>query len=294
MAVAVALLVLTGCGGQTDEPLARGEENAGTETRATESGDGDLGFAPGTYREGDRVVLPITFPDGTSAELVYPPELEIAELGVSPYTSGTLHGKSPTPGRSDFVARDFVIRYGHLEKVLEVWNEGRPPRLLAQYEGVDAQAVGLWDLGWDDTAHKLGFQFGRWTVLVYDYVAAGAMSDAERASWAASFSGRETADGFLLLEASGPLRLARVGEHAGPELTFSAAEPTRNLILNPGECRPHRDQTLRIDGKLVQWNGGFADWCLSDSMGIHAEGSRDFIGALIRELEVRNVTIAKS
>ena len=92
--VAVALLVLMGCGGQTDEPLARGEESAGTETRATESGDGDLGFVPGTYREGDRVVLPITFPDGTSAELVYSAELEIAELGVFPYTSGTLDRKS--------------------------------------------------------------------------------------------------------------------------------------------------------------------------------------------------------
>lgn len=186
-----------------------------------------------------------------------------------------------------------MIRFGDLEEVLEVWNEGRQPRLLAQYEGVDGQAVGLWDFDWNDTAHYLGFRFGRWTVLVYDYIAAGAMTDAERASWAANFSGRETADGFFILDGSGPLRLAAAGKHAGPELTFSAARPMRNLIFFPGKCRPHRDQTLLVDGKLVQWNGGLADWCLSDSMRIHAEGSRKFIGALIRELDVRNVTIAK-
>lgn len=84
-----------------------------------------------------------------------------------------------------------------------------------------------------------------------------------------------------------------VGEHAGPELTFAAGEPNRALILFPGECRPHSDQTRLVDGKLVSWNGGFANWCLDDSMRVHAEGSREFVGALIRELEVRNVTIAK-
>lgn len=240
--------------------------------------------------------MPITFPDGTRAELVYPPELDIAELGVSTYTSGTLLGKSPIPGRSDSVARDFWIRYGDLDDVLALRDFGsrRPPRLLARYTGADGQAVGLWDLRSDDTAHKLGFQFGRWAVLVYDYIAAGAMTDAERASWAANFSGRETDEGFLVLEGSGPLRLAGGGEHAGPELTFSAGEPNRALILFPGACGPHRGQTLLVDGKLVSWNGGFANWCLSDSMRIHAEGGREFIAALIRELDVRNVTITRS
>ena len=120
------------------------------------------------------------------------------------------------------------------------------------------------------------------------------MTDAERGSWAANFIGRETPDGFLLLEASGPLRLARAGEGAGPQLTFSAANPARSLGLHPGECSPHRDQTRVVDGKLVEWCHGFADWCLSDSMRIHATGGDEFIGALIRELAVRNVIIANS
>jgi hypothetical protein len=293
--VTLALLIAsTGCGGRADEPLAEVDENAAAETRATRSGDGDLEFVPATYREGDDVVLPVTFPDGTSAELVYPPELAIAELGLVPYTSGRLHGKSPTPERSDFVGRDFVIRHGDLARVLAEFSGQRPPAVLARYVGANGQTVGLWDVDVNDTAHYLGFQFGDWAVLVYDYVAGGAaMTDAERASWAANFSGRETDDGFLLLDGSGPLRLARIGEHAGPELTLSAGDPNRALILFPGACRPHRDQTMLVDEKLVSWNGGFANWCLSDSMRIHAEGTRDFIGALIRGLDVRNVTISK-
>jgi hypothetical protein len=290
--VALGLCFLTGCGDGTHEQRARANDRAAAEA-TPRRGDGDLGLAPATYREGDRVVLPVTFPDGTRAELVYPPELDIAGLGVFPYGSGTLHGTSPTPERSDFVARDFWIRYGELDDLLALRNGGAPPALVAQYEGADGKAVGLWDLHSDDTAHKLGFQFGGWAVLVYDYVAVGAMTDAERASWAASFSGRETREGFLVLASSSPLRLARVGDHAGPQLTF--AEAGRALILypNPGTCRPHDDRARLVDGRLVSWNGGFANWCLSDSMRIHAEGDREFIGALIRELDVRNVTIAK-
>ncbi len=287
----LALLFLAGCGGRADEPLAT-EKATGTQAR---SGQVDLDFVPATYREGDRVVLPITFPDGTSAELVYPPELEIAELGVFPYSSGRLHGKSPIPGRSDFVGRDFVIRHGDLAHVLAAFNSRKEPVLLAQYQGANGQTIGFWDVRTNDTAHYLGFQFGRWAVLVYDYVAGGAaMTDAERASWAANFTGRETADGFLVLDGSGPLRLARVREHAGPELDFYGVHPERGLGLYPGECTPHRDQTRLVDGKLVEWSGGFAAWCLSDSMRIHASGGRAFVGALIRELEVRKVTIAKS
>lgn len=285
LALVLALLVLVGCGGRGNEPLAPEEEKPAAD-------HGELEFVPAAQREGDRVVLPVTFPDGTSAELVYAPELAIAELGVFPYTSGTLRRIHTTSARGASVARDFVIRYGDLDALLRSRNDGVRPKLVSQYEGADGQTVGLWDFAWNDTAHYLGFQFGRWATLVYDYIAEGAMTDAERALWAASFSGRETDAGFLVLEGSGTLHLARAGDHAGPRLTFSSGEPARAILLSPGRCRTPPDQTP-LDGKHVQWNGGFATWCLSDSMNVHAEGDRDFIGALVRGLEVRNVKLGK-
>lgn len=248
---------------------------------------------PTTYRERERVVLPVTFPDGSRAELVYPPELDLAGFAVRPYSSGRLRGKSPTPERSDIVARDFVIADRDVDHLLAERNESTPPTLLARYNGVGGKHVGFWNLRRVDlNVRYLGFQFGRWAVLVYDYIGVSAMTDAERSAWSASFSGRETADGFLLLRGSGLLRLARAGEHAGPELLFSAG-PERALELFPGRCNPHREQTRVIQGKRVTWSHGFADWCLSDSMRIHASGGADFIGGLIRELGVRNVEIAK-
>jgi hypothetical protein len=296
----VGCVALAGCGTamrennrQGDRVATRAEMTA--EARGTERTD--LYFTPAAFREGNQIVLPVAFPDGTRAELVYPPELEIAELGVRPYSSGTLHGKSPMPPlRSDFVGRDFWIFYGDVEDVLPVVGGGSP-RLLSTYEGTDGQSVGFWQLPANREVDYLGFQFGGWAVLVYDYAAAGlagaAMTEAERSSLAASFSGRETADGFLLLEGLGPLRLARVGEHAGPELTFGqGVEPQRSLSLHPGSCRPHREQTQLVRGKLVQWNGGFADWCVSDSMRAHATGSDRFIAALIGDLDVRHVRFA--
>ncbi len=120
LAVVAALLVLAGCGGRAEEPVAADEKAA--ETRAAGAGDGKLDFAPATYREGDRVVLPITFPDGTRAELLYPPALEIAELGVVPYGSGTLHGESPIPGRSDY-GRD-GLTWPHYDGL--IWPHPRP------------------------------------------------------------------------------------------------------------------------------------------------------------------------
>jgi hypothetical protein len=56
--------------------------------------------------------------------------------------------------------------------------------------------------------------------------------------------------------------------------------------------RSRRERARRLP-VASQWGGGFADWCLSESMRIHAGGNRAFIGALIRDLAVRNVVVAR-
>jgi hypothetical protein len=44
-------------------------------------------FLPPTYEEGRKVVMPVTFPDGTTAEILYPPDLDLAGTNIQPYTS---------------------------------------------------------------------------------------------------------------------------------------------------------------------------------------------------------------
>jgi hypothetical protein len=306
VAVLSAAPLLLACGAQGEREASEGRESRdpgpgsgrAAACQASEPEAEHSHFVPTTYREGNRVVLPLVFHDETTAELLYPPKLDVAGLGVTPYGSGRLSGESPNPERSHVVGRDFWIFYGEVEKVLATLNGGCLPPLLAEYEGTSGERVGFWDLRSDDEADYLAFQFGRWVVLVYDYAADGsmpgaAMADAERALWARSFSGHETEDGFLLLEGEPPLTLHRTGSAYGPTLAFGSVEPARSLTLYPGRCAPHRDQDKVVHGKRVQWSKGFADWCLSDSIRIHATGTGAFIDALIRDLEVRNVQLAR-
>ena len=100
-ALVAAVLVVAGCGGSVDTSDRRGATHtaAGEETDPQGRRAGDTRswrFVPATRAEGDSVVLPVTFTDGTSAELVYPRRLGIAALGVAPYGSATLRGKSPS------------------------------------------------------------------------------------------------------------------------------------------------------------------------------------------------------
>jgi hypothetical protein len=244
-------------------------------------------FVPPVERERGRVVLPLTFTDGTRAELRYPPALRLAERGVVPYGSGVLDGDSPHPGRSDRVARDFVIVHGDVDQIMARWDGGAT--LRRTYPGAGGGVVGLWELPPGDFhVYYLAFQFGRWAVLVHDFPpefddGAASMTEEERASWALSMSGWETAGGFLRLDATSPLRLLGAGAHAGPQLAFGAAGP---LTLTPGRCRRTRHHDRTMSGKHVSWSRRHATWCVSRSMRADARGSRRWRRALIRGLDV--------
>lgn len=232
--------------------------------------------------------MPVTFPDGTTAELVYPPELNLSGLRVQPYSSG--YG----PG----FGRDFLV---YDEPLGEVIGRYEGAELLAEYDNGHGGAVGFWRLPPDGI--YLAFEFGSWTVLVYDYVEEGAqMSDQDRALWTTNFHGRDAEDGFLLLEADPPLTLARTGEHAGPELEFWARTANlKGVLLFPGKCTPFHegeagfDDIEMVNGLAVSRDEAFADWCVpKESMTVHVyQGSGDtFIDDVLDGLQIRNVDLA--
>jgi hypothetical protein len=200
----------------------------------------DAIFVPPTHRERDRIVMPLTFPDGTRVTLTYPPELAVAELGATPYGSGYLERDDGEVGRD----------------------------LLVLYESD----------GEDHVPNALRLEFGRWTVEIYDHASPpAAMTEAERRAFAAGLHGRETADGFLILEATPPLRLATANEHAGPALEFGMSKRPPWLQLALAECGPKAESTSR----------GFSSWCLSDSIVAHAYGGRRFRAAAAEGIELR-------
>ena len=290
LAFAIAMSLSTSCGaltGETDPASTTGQGD-----RHSPSSRQQLAFVPETYEESGRVIMPVTFPDGTTAELVYPPELDLAALRVQPYSSA--YG----PG----FARDFIVYERSLQDVVGAYEEAE---LLAEYEDGHGGTVGFWRLPPDGL--YLAFQFGSWTVLVYDYGKEGAqMSDEDRALWATNFHGRDADDGFLVLEAEPPITLAKAGEHAGPELEFwSRSGAFESILFFPGKCTPYREADGGFDGiemvnglAVSRESNDFAAWCIPEaSMTVHVNqepGGGTFIDLVLEGLDVRNVSLASS
>lgn len=232
-------------------------------------------FVPRTYREGETVVMPVTFPDGSTAEVVYSRELDLASRGVRPYTWALLETSYGSLGR------DFRIDPGRLE---DVWR-GDPIR---DYEGADGVSVPFMrDVGGDGMDY-LAFGFGSWTVSVYDYPVGGArMTEEERSIWARSLTGHETEDGFLLLQARPPLRLARAGEYPSP-MELWLGGPDGGVEIWPVErCSPKQ---------RFERSAGYASWCDPEArMYVGVQGDKEFVDAVLASgVRVRNVVLART
>ena len=147
-------------------------------------------FVPKTRHEGRFVVMAVTFPDGSTADILYPHELEVAQLGVQPYSSGQL---------AHCCARDFFVRYAGVPS-----DELAGRRPLEVYDGSGEFPVEYWASSEGPSTHRwLIFRFGLWHVLISDQKGLD-MGAQERATWARSLQGEVTEDGFLRLEASRP------------------------------------------------------------------------------------------
>jgi len=177
-------------------------------------------FIPPTYREGHRVVMPVTFPDGSTAEVLYPLGVDLASMGVRPYIVGC--------------GRDFNFFYRHDPHGTE-YDGDRP---LEIYEGAEGSEVTLWK-GRHGVDLYFRFLFEDWTVLMYDY--ADGLTERQRAACTRALHGRQTTEGFLVLSMPNPppsiTPLAESGRQLSrSELMFGDLDP--GLLLFPGRCRP--------------------------------------------------------
>jgi hypothetical protein len=237
-------------------------------------------FNPPTRRDSEVVVLPVVFPDGSTAELRYPPELDLARSGVWPRTSGAI-GKDAATGR------DLLIVFGNPVGL----TAGTAP--VACYQGAGRGQVELWRSHDPEVRFWLLFRFGAWTVAIWDGNAGRLLGHQDRAVWARSLVGRQTEGGWLVLGGRRPLRLG--AEHDGDVQLQLGDLSLRAVLLWPVQCRPRRapDTTL-IGGHAVHVDAGrgwFASYCLPKApMEVHLSDSDGSFGrAVIEGLQVRNV-----
>lgn len=282
--LAALLLAGAACGpGGSGGPPAAASLPEGTvpcRPSARPAATGKGGFIPPTRQEGGVTVLPLVFPDGTTAELRYPPGLDLAGLGVWPRTSGALEDDPGT-------GRDLLIVHGDAAGL----TAGTAP--VACYQGVDRSQVELWRSQDPGVRFRLVFRFGAWTVALWDGNAGRLLDHLDRAGWARSLVGRETGKGWLLLRGRRPLRLG--AEYTGDvQLQLGDLNP-RAVLFWPVRCRPpRRPGTTTIGGHAVGVDVGrewFASYCLPKApMSVHVHDSDGAFGrAVVEGLQVRAV-----
>jgi streptogramin lyase len=232
-------------------------------------------FVPPTRQEGDVAVMPVTFPDGRTAEILYPERLDLASGGVRAVSFAE-------PTQAPECAAILYAHHG-TERVFD--DEGTPE---ATYPGATEEPVELWDPPANVYPQAwLVFSFGSWRVGVP--VQFSCRDDDVLATWARSVTGRETSAGFLILDTKPPLRTYEPGDLDAPGLIFEGDRFTVQVFSQA--CAPDDGSVQRIGGKEIQRSDGLAVWCLTEeSILVRIEGDDELIDGLIRDIAIRSVS----
>ena len=272
---AMMLPLLTG---SSDDPSpTRGAAKGSTQPSTTPPT-----FVPPSYLEGDRTVVPVTFPDGTTAELLFSSEVGAATFGVA--GSHVRAGWAAPRESAGGCGWEFVVSYGDPHGSLY---RGKEP--IAAYGGASSHPVELWQ-GVNDNRFALVYRSDRWTVTLPCEEPIEGNADAHQ-EWARSLILRETPEGFLVLDSVPPLTLGLSAGYERPGLEFGGHEWFQ---LRPGPCQPLTAQGVEIvNGVRVATFPGGASWCLPEaSMSVTAYGGAAFIDELVRGLDVRRTRLA--
>ncbi len=230
-------------------------------------------FIPATRTENGYVIMPVTFLDGSTAEIVYPADLDLAGMGAYPYGSGALYDPP-----INCCARDFSFAYG------EPFLLAPAGTLLKEYPGADGGSVRLLQ-GDPSAADYLVFEIGEWRLGVWDK-----MSDETRAMWSANLRGRVSADGFPVLTATPPVRLTQLGQSFGPSLEFGHVDGNSVKFSPTRTCPPDY-----VEPRVEELPDGVSTPVLCRpewSMRVKIAGDRTFAERIINTLQVRNVHLA--
>jgi len=219
--------------------------------------------------------MPITFPDGTTAELRYPPELSLEEqLSVYPDTFAA--GGPQACGWSVHATR---------HDPTDGWVTGSEP--LAQFARADGTIAELWDGGKSSEPHDyLLLPVDSWTVLV-PCRWNGDWDREEVSVWSENVHGHDSPDGLLVLTGTPPLEVHPFGDGNGPTVRFSNEDLVVDLTVAPDACRDRSNDRGLADDTV--------QWCIQPSGGIwlyatmFTAGAEKLLRGIVEDLEVLDV-----
>jgi hypothetical protein len=216
---------------------------------AAETGGGEdsAPFVPQTEIVGDETRMPVVFPDGTDATVVYPTEVDLASLGVQPEIS-YLWKDDPPPR--------FPVLFLHDRdaSIAEYVDGTEPVGTVNSYRSIE-----IWRMSeaWSKRrallqGHWLRFELPSWTVLV-------AIERSDQAEdVGASIAIHETRAGFPVVTTSGPIALSHEsGEGEGPMLSIgSVGDRAVELWIERCSGGAQVDEVLE--------SGAYGSACLAD------------------------------
>ncbi|GAA3441999.1 hypothetical protein [Planomonospora venezuelensis] len=235
---------------------------------ATFADQGPNALEPEVRRRGGRESIDVVFPDGTRAEVSYPGELGLAGMGVRPAQGAWLDGYIG-------VFRQLVAPPGGVAAI----SRGRP---MIRELGDRAT---LWPAESPVGGQVIVFDFGRWSVALRD--TPQGMTFEQRMLWAENLRGRTTKDGYLVLSAEHPVRLAGPGqllrgEQAGPQLWFGGARETLTVIAPVPDC-----DTGAIDLSVIEQRRRSSAETCQNGFYVAASGDRGSVERIVSEIRIK-------
>jgi hypothetical protein len=226
-------------------------------------------FVPPTEVVGDETQMPIVFPDGTQATVVYPTPLDLASLGVQPEVSYLW--KDDPPPRYPIVflhgADASIARYVDLDEGSRLVNTSEGGIEVFQARGNDIERR-FW----------IRYELRSWTVLVSVRDAlAGAVEVA------ASLDLQETESGFPVVTTSDPIALSHEsGEGEGPMLAIGSVGD-RAVLLWIERC----SGGAGVDEVLE--SGAYGSACLADGqVTATIYGNPSAVEAIVQRLRIED------
>jgi hypothetical protein len=280
MSACVSPETASGSKGRTPGAESSAERTVGS-GRPTFPGpsSGPRPFIPHTRREGNRVVMPISLPDGTSVEVLYPPGLDLAGMGAQPDVS-YLWIEDPS-------ARfPLVLIHGLADAS---YFAGTAPVRISRTPG--GHAAELWvssdssSIGYLQT-HWVVLHLPSWTIL------AAVFRPHEGAEVARALDAHQTKTGFPVVEARPPVELsAEPGEGGGSTLTLGDADPSPSQVDADEQFRVVMlwMASCQIGGELSP-SHKYASRCLRGSLYASIYGDPSFVESAYAGLEARGAS----
>ncbi|MFI9560525.1 hypothetical protein [Nonomuraea endophytica] len=221
------------------------------------------------HAKGADEVIQVVFPHGLRADVRYPAELGLDDLGSRPFVGLWIAG-------GEFSQyRQLTAPYGG---DIEVTRGEKP---LRSFTG----NVTLWPRppGAGLVGQVMLFAFGPWRMAMYDRPTG--MRFEQRMELATSLKGTVTKDGYLVLKSSGQIRLAAPGDGrrsdpVGPQLLFGGGSSDMlALVPTPGCALPEVPNAMGMRGRHTE------SVCMGDFM-VAASGSREFVRTAVSKIRI--------